>query len=96
MWPLGQIEAHVGECSVLGGQAWPSIELDNNKSLGPRCLKSGLLHVRGSRHLENLRFLGLDALSLLKDSLNKDCLLKAFRVYKGVSSPKCHRHWSHF
>ena len=30
----------------------------------------------------NLRFLGLDALSLFKDSLNKDSLFKAFRVYK--------------
>ena len=46
MWPLGQFEVHVGECSVLGGLVWPSIELDNNTSLGPRCLESGLLHVR--------------------------------------------------
>ena len=32
----------------------------------------------------NLRFLGLDALSLSKDSVNKDSFFKAFRVYNDL------------
>ena len=65
MWPLGQLGVRGGECSILGGLAWPSIELDNNKSLGPRCLKSGLLHVRRFKTSGILRVSGPRCLILI-------------------------------